>query len=239
MYDPFTQGSYIVMPLDVLIYSRKPRWKVMYFCALLDDQIGATDETAQSTEDDGIAKDDDFTTEHHEMENNSSVQANDIDMEDETLDENVRLPNDDGLESCSGVEANGENVDSSSMASTKENAGEEDIEMANVEPAEGPDSGNDIAQNGESVPEANDRNVNETTEENDLLGPASDLPLNEDDADLVTVPLMEETPTSCSHNDEALQQEGPQETLDARPAEQAPGENEPGEAQSAEMETEQ
>ena len=211
----------------------------MYFCALSDDQTRATDETAQSTEDDGIAKDDDFTTEHHEMENNSSVQANDIDMEDETLDENVRLPNDDGLESCSGVEANGENVDSSSMASTKENAGEEDIEMANVEPAEGPDSGNDIAQNGESVPEANDRNVNETTEENDLLGPASDLPLNEDDADLVTVPLMEETPTSCSHNDEALQQEGPQETLDARPAEQAPGENEPGEAQSAEMETEQ
>lgn len=66
-----------------------------------------------------------------------------------------------------------------------------------------------------------------------MLGSVKDLPPNEDDEDLVTAPLSQDTPSS-----EALYQEEPQETLAEGPTETAPSENEPSENQNAEMETE-
>lgn len=192
----------------------------------------------QSTDDAGIAKeDDDVTRNLAEMENDSSVQANDVEMEDDILDRSVRSPNDNGQEPLNGAQTNVDNVESTSMAFEKENVSDEDIEMANTETV-GLDSVTDIFQKDDNVPEAGDPNINGTTEENDLLGSAKDLVPNEDDTDLATAPLIEETPSS-SHNDEALHEEGPQETLDAPPTEQAAGVNEPGEAHNTEMDTEQ
>lgn len=189
----------------------------------------------QNTDDVGITKDDDDNTTRNlaEVDNCSSLQANgDIEMEDDNVDRNIQLPKDDGQESLNDAETNVDNVESTSLPFAKVSVDQEDIEMATDETA-GLDSTTDTIAQNENVPETEHRNTNETTEENDLLGPAKDLPPDEDDEDLVTAPLLQDTPSSL-HNDEALHQEGPQETLVEGPTENAPGENE-----LSEMETEQ
>ncbi|KAL9987389.1 hypothetical protein ACROYT_G001683 [Oculina patagonica] len=203
-----------------------------------DVQTSPTEEAIQSNDDTGIAKEDDDTARNlPEMENDSSVQANDVDMEDDIVDRNVRSSNDNEQESLNGAQTNVDNVESTSVACEKDSVEQEDIEMANADML-AVDSVTDVLQKEDNVPEAGNTNINEITEENDLLGSVKDLAPNEDDVDLATAPLMEETPSS-SRNDEALHQEGPQETIHAPPTEQAPGENEPGEAQNAKMDTEQ
>ena len=209
------------------------------FFAFSDDQSSHTEEAVQSTNDVGIAKDNEDTMGNlAEMENDSSVQANDVEMEDDVADRNVRLPEDDAeQESVNGAQTNVDNVESTSMAFEKGNVDQEDFEMTNFETV-GLDTVRDVAHKEDNVPEAGDTNTNETADENDLLESAKDFASNEDDADLTAAPLMEETPSS-SHNDQAHYQEEPQETSDAPPTEQAPSENEPGEVQNADMETEQ
>ena len=86
------------------------------------------------------------------MENESVVQANDVEMEGEMVDSNVRSPKDARQESLNGAETNVGDVESTSMAFAKENENEdqEDIEMANAETAG--DDVTDIAQNKDNVP---------------------------------------------------------------------------------------
>ena len=146
-------------------------------------------------------------------------------MEDDSVDKNIQLPNDDGQETINSAETVTDNKES---PLAKESA---DIEMANAETA-GLDNTTDIILQNKNAPEAEHRDTNGTTEGHDLLGPAKDLPPDEE------VPLLQDTPSSL-HNDDALHQEGPQETLVEGPTEKAPGENEPGKNQNAEIETEQ
>ena len=185
-----------------------------------------------------VAKEDEDATENvAEVEKDSSFHANDIEMEDDIVDKNVRSGEDDEQESLvNGSDTNVENVESTSMAFDKENADQEDIEMANAETA--PLDNVDIVQEESNVTEESNINSNKTTEDNELPGSARDLASNEDDADLAATPLMEET-SSSSRNDEELDQEGPQETSDVRSTKQAPAESEPVEPQNADMETEQ
>lgn len=147
-------------------------------------------------------------------------------MEDDNVNRNIQLPNDDGQETINSAETNAK----------EESVEQGDVEMANVETF-GLDNTTDIIPQNKNVPETEQRDTNGTTE-NDLLGPVNDLPPNEDNEDLVTLPLMQDTLSSL-HNDEALHHEGPQETLIEGPTKKAPGESEPGETQNAEMETEQ
>jgi len=195
-----------------------------------DDQTRTTEGTVPSTDDVGIAKDDDDDTWARnlaELKSCSPTQANDdIEMEDDNVNRNIQLPNDDGKETINSAETNAK----------EESVEQEDIEMANVETF-ALDNTTDIIPQNKNVPETEQRDTNGTTE-NDLLGPVKDLPPNEDNEDLVTVPLLQDTPSSL-YNDEALHQEGPQETLVEVPTKNAPGESEPGETQNAEMETEQ
>lgn len=147
-------------------------------------------------------------------------------MEDDNVNRNIQLPNDDGQETINSAETNAK----------EESVEQGDVEMANVETF-GLDNTTDIIPQNKNVPETEQRDTNGTTE-NDLLGPVNDLPPNEDNEDLVTLPLMQATLSSL-HNDEALHQEGPQETLIEGPTKKAPGESEPDETRNAEMETEQ
>ena len=208
----------------------------MLYFSILEDQTSATQGTVSSTDDVGIAKDDDgdddTTRNLAEVESCSSVQANgDIEMEDDNVDRNFQLPNDDGQETLNSAEINVNDKESTPLPFVKESVEPEDIEMANTETA-GLD--NTTPQN-ENVPETELRDINGTTEENDLLGSVKDfVPPNEDDEDLAPAPPSQDTPSS-----EALHQEEPQETLVEGPTETAPGENEPAENQNAEMETKQ
>lgn len=211
--------------------------KSTLFVAILDDETRATEGTEPSTDDVGIAKDDDNNNNTArnlaEVENCSSGQANgDIEMEDDNVDRNIQLPNDDGQETLNSAETNANNKESTSLPLAKESVEPEDIEMTNTETA-GLDNTTDSTPQNENVPETERSDINGTTEENDLLGSVKDLPPNEDDEDLVTAPLSQDTPSS-----EALHQEEPQETLAEGPTETAPSENEPSENQNAEMETE-
>lgn len=157
-------------------------------------------------------------------------------MEDDIVDKNVRSGEDEKESIVKGSDTNVENVESTSMATDKENVDQEDIEMANAEMA--PLDSVDIVEEESNVREESNTNTNKTTEDNELLESARDMVSNEDDTDLAAAPLMEEM-SSSSRNDEELDQEGPQETSDAQSTEQAPDENEPVEPQNAEMETEQ
>ena len=147
--------------------------------------------------------------------------------------EDDNLPNDDGQETLNSAETNAYNKESNSLPFANGSMELEDIEMANTGTA-GLDNTTDIIPQNENVPETERKDMNGTTEENDLLGSVKDLPPNEDDEDLVTAPLSQDTPSS-----EALHQEGPQETLVKGPIETASGENEPGENHNVDMETEQ
>ena len=185
-----------------------------------------------------VAKEDEDATENvAEVEKDSSFHANDIEMEDDIVDKNVRSGEDDKQGSLvKGSDTNAENEESTSIVFDNKNVDQEDIEMANAETA--PLDSVDIVQEESNVPEESNINSNKTTEDNELLGSARDLASNEDVTDFAGAPLMEET-SSSSRNDEELNQEGPQETSDARSTEQAPHENEPVEPQNVEMETEQ
>lgn len=186
------------------------------------------------------SNDDDGKAGNLDMENDSSVQGEDVEMSDDNVDKNDQLlvPNVDARESVSGAEIDTDMEDSTSMGSAKEIANQKEIEMANAETTTVLERGNDIAQNGESDPAiAQDTIINDGTKENDFLGSSSDLPTNKEDANLAAVPLEEETPSS-SHNNEASRNDGPQGTLETQPTEQAPSENVPGGDQDVEMETE-
>ena len=200
------------------------------FFAIVDDESRATEGTEPSTDDAAIAKDDDDSTARNlAEEENSSVQANgDIEMEDDIVDRNIQLPSDDGQEILTSAETNANNKESSSLPIAKVSVEPEDIEMKNTETT-GLGNTNSIPH-----PETERKVINETTEENDLLGSVKDLPPNEEGEDLVTAPPSQDTPSS-----EALHQEEPQETLFEGATETVPGENEPDENQNGEMETEQ
>lgn len=204
--------------------------KSAVFFAILDDETRATEETVPSTDDAVIAKDDDNSTARNlTEEENSFVQANgDIEMEDGNADRNIQLPSDVGQEILTSAETNANDKESASLPIAKEGVEPEDIEMANTETT-GLDNTNSIPHPG-----IERRDINETTEENDLLGSVKDLPPNEGGEELVTASPLQNTPSP-----EALHQEEPQETLVEGPTETVPGEKEPGENQNAEMETEQ
>lgn len=206
--------------------------KSAVFFAILDDETRATEETVPSTDDAVIAKDDDNSTARNlAEEENSFVQPNgDIEMEDDNADRNIQLPTDVGQEILTSAETNANDKESASLPIAKESVEPEDIEMENTETT-GLDNTNSIPH-----PEIERRDINETTEENDLLGSVKDLPPNEGGEELVTASPSQDTPLS-----EALHQEEPQETvpLVEGPTKTVPGENEPGENQNAEMETEQ
>lgn len=201
--------------------------KSAVFFAILDDETRATEETVPSTDDAVIAKDDDNSTARNlTEEENSFVQPNgDIEMEDDNADRNIQLPSDVGQEILTSAETNANDKESASLPIAKECVEPEDIEMENTETT-GLDNTNSIPH-----PEIERRDINETTEENDLLGSVKDLPPNGGGEELVTASPSQDTPLS-----EALHQEEPQETV---PLVEGPTKTVPGENQNAEMETEQ
>ena len=206
--------------------------KTAVFFIVLADESRATEGTVPSTDDVVNAKDDDNNTARNfaEEENCSSVQENgDIEMEDDIVDRNIQLPNDDEQEILKSAETNVNNEESTSSPIAKERVEPEDIEMENTETA-----GLDNNTNTITHLETERKDINEATEENDLLGSVKDMPPTEEGEDLVTASPSQDTPSS-----EALHREEPQETLVEGPTETAPGENEPSGSQNAEMETEQ
>ena len=150
-------------------------------------------------------------------------------MEDYIVDRKIQLPNDDEQEILKSAETNVSNEESTSSPIAKESVEPEDIEMVNTETAR-------LGNSTNTTPhlETGRRDINEATEENDLLGSVKDLPPDKEGEDLVTASPSLDTPPS-----EALHREEPQETLVEGPTETSPGENEPDENQNAEMETEQ
>ena len=182
------------------------------------------------------------------FENNPSVQANDVEMGDATVDGNTMSLLDGNEES--GTAANASN--SSLLAATNNShADGEDAEMN----TEGNDlvAGTVIAQSGSSVHNIDDGNPEGTATDNDLFNSTKEVSRHEDDddldLDLSTVQAMDKAylsphrsvdeSTSEVLNHEVHYQEGCKGTLDAQPLEQAPDENGHEEPQSVEMETEQ
>ena len=180
------------------------------------------------------------------FENNPSVQANDVEMGDGTVDGNTMSVVDGNEESGTVADAS----NSSPLAATnKSHADGEDAEMN----AEGNDlvAGTVIAESGSSVHNIDNGNPDGTATDNDLFNSTKEVPRHEDDddldLDLCTVQAMDKAhlspcrsvdqSTSEVVNHEVHQREGCKGTLGAQPLEQAPDENELEEPQSIEMET--
>jgi len=208
-----------------------------------DAQTGETENAgAQSTENAGTAKNDDHSTESLAAGSWPSSQANDVEMEDETMGRDVTLPQNGKLESGTVKDT----ATSTLIAGPEEDAEVEDTEMGAIE-ADRLVTRTEIVENGDSVRENNNNGINDASVDNDLSGPVKDLSHHKDDSETSTAQAMEETPSSIPSsvdqspsmvlNDEASQPEGCKETLDVPPTEQAPSENEPGEAQKMETET--
>lgn len=174
--------------------------KSAVFFPFLDDETRAAEGAVPSTDDAVIARDDDNNTARNlAEEENSSVQANgDIEMED-NADRNIQLPSNDGQEILTSTETNANNKESTSLPIAKECVEPEDIEMENTETT-GLGNTNSIPH-----PETERRDINETTEENDLLGSVKDLPPNEEGEELVTASPSLDTPSSEAHHQEEPQ----------------------------------
>ena len=133
-----------------------------------DIQIRETEEAVQqSTDNDGIAKDDD-ATQNHAMENNPIVQTNDIEMEVETTEANDPLPGDGKLES----ETNADSATPTPIvyANEKRNTVGKDIEMGNTESEGFVTDDAVIFENEDCVSEAESGNIDgPATVDNDLL----------------------------------------------------------------------
>ena len=235
---PFLPGSYAY---NILFLNTQ-----MNVC-FPDIQIRETEEAVQqSTDNDGIAKDDD-ATQNHAIENNPIVQTNDIEMEVETTEANDPLPGDGKLES----ETNADSATPTPIVSANEkrNTVGKDIEMGNTESEGFVTDDAVIFENEDCVSEAESGNIDgPATVDNDLLNSTKDLPPHKDDSDLVNAQQLEEMSSSSSNvdqsadrglNDGALHQEVCKETLIEPITGQAPDQNEPGGPQSMDMETEQ
>ena len=181
------------------------------------------------------------------FENNPSVQANDVEMGDGTVDGNTMSLVNGNKESGTVADAS----NSSPLAAT--NKSHEDVEDAEMNTEENDlDAATVIAQSGRSVHNIDNGNPDGTATDNDLFDSTKEVPCHEDDddldLDLCTVQAMDKAhlspcrsvdqSTSEVLNHEAHQQEEYKGTLDAQPLEQAPDENGLEEPRSIEMETE-
>ena len=180
------------------------------------------------------------------LENNRSVQANDVEMGDETIDGNTTSLEDGNEESGTFADASNS---SPSAATNKIHLDGEDAERMNTD---GNDlvTGTIITQSGSSVRDIDDGDPYGTTTDNDLFDSTKEMPPHLDDGnlDIGAVQAMDKAPlSSCRSvdqstskvlNHEVHPQEGCKETSDMQPLEQAPDEKELEEPQSIEMETE-
>ena len=193
------------------------------FYSLIGDQTTVIEEPSPSNEVVGTAKDADSRAGNVGLENDSSAQANDIEMFDNQVDVtvDVSLPNDGDLESADGA----------GMGCENKNVREEDIEMENAETTTNLENSSDIAKNRENFPTVQDTNVSKGIKENDLS-----ISVNEGDADSETT--FHEDKTTSASRVEDIQREGAHETPETRPSEQGPAENGLDGDQNTEMEPE-
>ena len=196
---------------------------IICFYSLIDDQTTVIEEPSPSNEVVETAKDADSRAGNVGVENDSSAQANDIEMFDNQVDVtvDVSLPDDRSLESADGA----------GMGCENKNVREEDIEMENAETTTNLENSSDIAKNRETFPTVQDTNVSKGTKENDLS-----ISFNKGDADSETTFREDET-TSASRMED-IQREGAHETPETRPSEQGPAENGLDGDQNTEMEPE-
>lgn len=193
------------------------------FYSLIDDQTTVIEEPSPSNEVVGTAKDADSRAGNVGVENDSSAQANYIEMFDNQVDVtvDVSLPDDRSLES----------VDDAGMGCENKNVREEDIEMENAETTTNLENSSDIAKNRENFPTLQDTNVSKGIKENDLS-----ISVNEGDADSETT--FHEDKTTSASRVEDIQREGAHEKPETRPSEQGPAENGLDGDQNTEMEPE-